>query len=635
MLLWNCTEKQKTDAAVISPRQAEILGVYRNLDAVSKLPVDSMQAVADMLNEKSEGQPAEYRAMAGIVEGSVYMNKAQYELAYKTFDNVLKVLHRSKSDTLRARALTGIGNYYKNTGNYPKGLEYLFRALKTYEEYKNPRGIGITNAFIGQLYMQKNDMALAKEHLRKAMEAYSHRKSHNVYLNAAHTLANVHGSSNEFDQALAIDNEAIRICDSIKAPKLKVPFLDNKALCYMFTGRLDSAQFYFNECLKIDLMVGDEKQIADSYSNLGHLELMKRNYPEAERYLLKSIDMVTKINNSNNLVKSHEILANLYTAWGRYDKAIEAKDAYMQLYKKVMTEKKEAAAAEFRIVHETEKKEKIIAQNRIELLEKERDLHRRNNLIIGISVAAVFIALTGWLIYRQQRLKNRQQAQEHELKTAIAQIETQNKLQEQRLGISRDLHDNIGAQLTFIISSVDNLRYAFDLKDTKLERKLNSINDFTKDTIVELRDTIWAMNHSEISLEDLRVRIYNFVEKAKDAQEGIQFQFHIDEELRTLRFTSVAGMNIYRSIQEAVNNAIKYAQASRIGIFIEREAGGLCIRVEDNGSGFTADSAPTGNGLRNMQKRIEDIGGKFELHSHEGGGTHIRFLIPHIEATKA
>ena len=92
-------------------------------------------------------------------------------------------------------------------------------------------------------------------------------------------------------------------------------------------------------------------------------------------------------------------------------------------------------------------------------------------------------------------------------------------MQEQRLNISRDLHDNIGAQLTFIISSVDNIKYAFDITNEKLDSKLNNISSFAKDTIVELRDTIWAMNSNEISFEDLEIRINNYIEKAKEAKD--------------------------------------------------------------------------------------------------------------------
>jgi signal transduction histidine kinase len=118
-------------------------------------------------------------------------------------------------------------------------------------------------------------------------------------------------------------------------------------------------------------------------------------------------------------------------------------------------------------------------QKRKQLLEKEAESRAKTNLIVVIATLAFFIALVGLLIYRQQRIKNRQQQQEFQLKSAIAQIETQNQLQEQRLAISRDLHDNIGAQLTFIISSVDNIKYAFDIGNAKLDNKLQSISHFT------------------------------------------------------------------------------------------------------------------------------------------------------------
>lgn len=595
---------------------------------VAKLSVDSMKVYADKLEALAQGQPNHFKAMALIAKGGVYMNKGQYELGHKTFENALRLLAHSQADTLRARALLGIGNYYKNTGDNPKALENLLAAQQIFEIRKNKSGIASSNSNLGQVYMQKNDMALAKEHLRKAMDVYARQKWQNPYLTAAHTLANVYGISGEFGQALKIDNEAIRIADSIASPKLKVPFLDNKAMCYMYSGRLDSAEFYFNETLKIDLMVGDEKQVADSYSNLSRLELMKGNYAASEKYALKSVDMLKSVHNNNNLVKSYAVLAELYTAWGKYPQAIKAKDDYVELYKKLMNEKREEAMAEFKIVHETEKKEKIIAQNHIELLKKEQEVNNRNNLIAGISLAAIFIAFAGFLIYRQQRVVNRQQAQEHELKTAIAQIETQNKLQEQRLDISRDLHDNIGSQLTFIISSVDNLKYAFDLKDSKLAGKLESISDFTRGTILELRDTIWAMNTKEITFEDVLVRISNFIEKAKDAKANMEFVIFIDDDLNPFGLSSVNGMHIYRTVQEAVNNAIKYSQASQVNIGVRGDHTQIEIRISDNGRGFDIRNVSLGNGLHNMEKRIEEVGGVFSLDSTAGEGTVVEILIP-------
>ena len=242
-------------------------------------------------------------------------------------------------------------------------------------------------------------------------------------------------------------------------------------------------------------------------------------------------------------------------------------------------------------------------------------------------ILSFFVGLIGFLIYRQQKLKNKQQTQAFELKQAINQIETQNKLQSQRLAISKDLHDNIGAQLTFIISSVETAKFAPEIENTKLGNKLTKISDFTKDTIVELRDTIWAMNSNEISFEELKGRILNFIEKANDASENSVFKFDIDANLDTIKLSSIAGMNVYRTIQEALNNALKYSKATIISVTIKKIEDKINIEITDNGIGFDKNNSINGNGLNNMQKRIEEIGASFELISGLDKGTKISIKL--------
>ncbi|RYG41591.1 MAG: hypothetical protein EOO01_24820 [Chitinophagaceae bacterium] len=162
-------------------------------------------------------------------------------------------------------------------------------------------------------------------------------------------------------------------------------------------------------------------------------------------------------------------------------------------------------------------------------------------------------------------------------------------------------------------------RYAFDLKGSKIDEKLQHISQFTQSTIIELRDTIWAMNQAEISFEDLRTRIYNFIEKARLARQDISFSFEIDATLRELKVTSVQGMNIYRSIQEAVNNAIKHSRASHVEVAIKREDDDVEIVITDNGVGFDQATIHDGNGLGNIKKRITDIGGAVTVQSSPAG----------------
>ncbi|MEW4924382.1 7TM diverse intracellular signaling domain-containing protein [Algibacter sp. 2305UL17-15] len=204
-------------------------------------------------------------------------------------------------------------------------------------------------------------------------------------------------------------------------------------------------------------------------------------------------------------------------------------------------------------------------------------------------------------------------------------IAYQKKLYEQRLKISRDLHDNIGAQLTFIISSIENLPYGFKITNEKLTHKLQSISTFTKDTIYELRDTIWAMNKSKISLEDLQVRISNFVEKANAHSEGMVFTFNVDDSIsNAIEFSSLKGMNIYRIIQEAVNNAFKYAEANNVLVSISENDSGIFVEIKDDGKGFDLQTIESGNGLNNMKKRAKDIGAVLEIESELHKGTSVK-----------
>ncbi len=211
----------------------------------------------------------------------------------------------------------------------------------------------------------------------------------------------------------------------------------------------------------------------------------------------------------------------------------------------------------------------------------------------------------------------------------MARIETQNKLQEQRLRISRDLHDNIGAQLTFIISSIDNLKFGFTDMGEKLGNKLSNISNFTSQTIYELRDTIWAMNKENITFEDLQIRIANFIEHAKNASEKIEFSFNIDNDVEVDHlFSSVEGMNIYRIIQEAINNALKHAAADEIEVNISKEGNQYQIEIIDNGKGFEHNHAEIGNGLNNMKKRAGEMGGELNIISKAHKGTVVLLKLP-------
>jgi signal transduction histidine kinase len=106
------------------------------------------------------------------------------------------------------------------------------------------------------------------------------------------------------------------------------------------------------------------------------------------------------------------------------------------------------------------------------------------------------------------------------------------------------------------------------------------------------------------------------------ATQGISFDFSIDEQVNASHeFSSLDGMNIYRIIQEAVNNAIKYANATQIKILLQQEENKMIFSISDNGIGFSETEIELGNGLNNMKKRALELKADLKINAEKGNGT--------------
>lgn len=314
-------------------------------------------------------------------------------------------------------------------------------------------------------------------------------------------------------------------------------------------------------------------------------------------------------------------LVPVYAALNMPDSAQFYTDLYIDYQNSLTEDQIEELTTELQTKYETEKKDQEIAQQQLAIRNK-------NILLFGSLILASALGIVGYLLYNQQKLKNRQLQQEGDLKAALAQIETQNKLQEQRMLISRDLHDNIGAQLTIIISAVENLKF-FEPIQEQLTQRYDTIANFTKQTITELRDTIWAMNSGSITWEDLSSRIRDYLQKAGLSASHITFDYEINDRIdKSISIPSAASIQVLRVVQEAVQNAIKYSEANRVEIKIDSTGKEVLVNISDDGKGFNESEITPGNGLYNMRKRAEELGGSLEIHSETASGTSILLVWP-------
>lgn len=210
-------------------------------------------------------------------------------------------------------------------------------------------------------------------------------------------------------------------------------------------------------------------------------------------------------------------------------------------------------------------------------------------------------------------------------KRSLRKIEEENRIILERERISRDLHDNIGSQLTYIASTVDYLKQLNQLNDTttNTQELLNELGQYTRKTVQNLRDTIWAISHDNITLDEFSHRIKTFMVNYLSYHKYIEFSLALNGDGQAI-INPTALLNLFRIIQESTNNIIKHAEASKILIEIQYRSPRIHIQINDNGKGFDVTQISNGYGLAGMRQRTEDMNGKFSVNSKTGVGTTIQ-----------
>lgn len=539
----------------------------------------------------------------------------------KAIEYSKKALSLSKDDMIVASSYNNIGACQRNMGLYEASLKSFLNALKIYDKKNDVLNQATIYNNMGLVYKSLEVAEKAKSYHQKAIDAYQKLNHKKGLSEAYNNLAIVYAEENSLKQALEYFKKSLDFEIQLNDKRGIAESLNNVGGVYYYLEQTDSAFIYFNKALKTEYSIQNFAGLASSYNNIGDVHLYKQNYNAAKKCFDSAFFYAKKSKSAFDIENTLNYYALLYEAKNDFKKASEfykKKGVFSDSIQKLSNVKQ---LQELETKYQTAKKDTEIAKNRADLAEKELKLKKKNTMIFGSLGFAFVLGLLGYLLYNQQKIKNSQLIKEAELKEALVKIETQNKLQEQRLQISRDLHDNIGSQLTFIISSIDNLKY-FDIAKEKLVSKFDDISGFTKNTITELRDTIWAMNKSAISVEDLQIRITNFIDQAKLATQGISFDFSIEEQVNASHeFSSLEGMNIYRIIQEAVNNAIKYANATQIKILLHQEENKMIFSISDNGIGFSETEIELGNGLNNMKKRALELKADLKINAEKGNGT--------------
>lgn len=555
----------------------------------------------------------------------------QSDSAQFYFNRALDHSKENQHATVTVMVINNLGMYHWNKGNYEDALSYFFEALEMNKDNTTDIGDGVYLNNIGLIYQDMGLFDKALEYHEQALEVRTRHKATSEIPASLNNMAICYRNKQDYERGLEMALEAINIAKTNKLDGLYYESMSTAASLHF-----DQKDYTAAEAKYLEVISGREAANLNKRLNLGSISNLILIYnslgqrAKAQQFVDKGLDYIIEFPDyTTDLGEFYRAASHAAFIKSDVQKGQQWASLATKVTDSIFSKQNANQMASLETKFKVAQSERDLAETRANLAESKLAVKRKNLLILGAFALAAILGLLGYLVYSRQRLRNKQLAKEAELNTALARIETQNKLQEQRLRISRDLHDNIGSQLTFVTSSVDNLSFGLKDSDPKITTKLKGISSFTKDTIHELRDTIWAMNKNEVHLEDLRVRISNFIDKAKAATESVAFSFDLEgTSIEKVALNSVKGMNLYRIIQEGVNNALKYAQASEIAVKIAESDKELHISITDNGQGFDTDQVERGNGLNNMNKRATDMGGNLKMDSKKGHGTTISVSCP-------
>ena len=205
--------------------------------------------------------------------------------------------------------------------------------------------------------------------------------------------------------------------------------------------------------------------------------------------------------------------------------------------------------------------------------------------------------------------------------------ERRHALDQERARIANDLHDDLGANLTQIIFLSERVEVARN-DGQDVTRWFDRIPATARRTIQSLDEIVWAINPRHDSLESLANYLSQFAQEYLTLA-GLRCVLDVPMVLPSLPLSAEVRHNLLLATREALQNSVTHAAATEVRLTLKLDDEGVTITIADNGNGFDVDSvSATGNGLRNIRRRLEAVGGRREISSRPGQGTVVTLFVP-------
>ena len=522
------------------------------------------------------------------VKANILVLKKDFASAEKMSIDALKISKKTNYMYLTYNCYLTLGNTTLGLENYNKSISYFQKATELSDKLQN----------------ETTYLALATQPLNFLSTVYRKKKDYKTALLYA-------------QKGLAFDSLLI------KEPEIYC-YLKNNFAYSKFQLSDKSANKLFLQTLEL----GDSLKFAPiqitSKMYLGEYYIRYKDTIKANFYLKNAQNLAHK----NAIFEDELTILKLLTR-ANPKKATFYNNRYISLNDSLQTVERATRDKFARIEFETE--EITVQKNKAQNLYE--NLNTKFLLLIGFAVFLLTTlyywftnkankAKTRELLLVQEHLKDKQEIYQLML-SQQQKIEEGKQIEKQR--ISQELHDGVMGKLSSIRMNLFVLNKKNDPETiAKCLEYVNEIQNIEK----EIRKIAHDLNKNLLSDNINFVTIVENLFTAIKSHNEINFNLKVEESIDWEKIDNNAKINIYRIIQEALQNIDKYAKAKTVKIIMYKKDTNVLIDILDDGIGFNNNIVKDGIGLKNMKNRMLSVGGTFNIESFPNKGTKINLLLP-------
>ena len=655
-----CTKKTKVNSVGVSSKDS--LTSYLSLANDDVLPLIKKQEYNQKAFAIIINQPNDSMNKVNLFRvANRYYNMNDWNGYKETVHLVLENSKSSKDSVNMAKAYTYLGDYYGAQAVSDSAFIYYSKAEKIYDPLNDNYNLAKTRLNKANLRYSQSDFSGSEIEVVSALRSVKGEKANDILYDSYNLLGVVYNEREEYDRALEFHNKALTNIDETVIPSVfqsKAASLNNIGFVYQNMKKHKEAKVYFQQGLEQKNLINDKPFVyAMLLDNLAYSKFKLKETDQLPELFYQSLKLRDSLKLTIGIITNKIHLSEYFAAKMdtvralKYSKEALAtaqrsknnRNALAPLKQLAVIEPRKAAVYNKQYIHINDSLQKAernmgekftrIAYETDQIKDENTNLEVQNRNLVYIFSGLAMLGLFTFVI-KTQKAKNRellfkQQQQKANEEIYNLMISQQNTIEgiriKEKKRVARELHDGVLGRMFGVRINLDSLNKIDD--GTAVEKRNDYLTEL-KSIEQDIREISHDLNREKSEL------INNFVAIVDNLFEDQKKTFNsklvsiIDSGIKWELVSNSVKINLYRILQEVLQNVNKYAIADNIKIELKKEEDHLILMMSDDGVGFNVKTAKKGIGLQNILFRTNECDGVVDIKSKKGEGTMITITVP-------